>query len=308
MKKALIIVLVAISSTSYACDICGCGVGSYYVGILPEFNKRLMGVRYRYSELTTHLGAGGSTSYLTTKERFHTAEWWGAWYVAPKFRVMAIVPMQWINKTNTSSKDQRRGLGDVTVNGFYQVFKRMSMLNGKSPKMVHQNLWIGGGIKLPVGQYDKSERSMSPQSINTFQLGTGSIDFLLNAAYDVRVQDNGININASYKINTANEERYRYGNKITMNAQYYHKFRVHEKLSVSPNLGATYEKAMLDRDAGYKLDVSGGRLMMGSLGVELLVAKRLALGGNYQVPLSQELAAGFAKAGNRCMAHIAFLF
>lgn len=161
---------------------------------------------------------------------------------------------------------------------------------------------------MPVGKYDKSERSVSPQSINTFQLGTGSVDFLLNAAYDLRVQDNGVNINASYKINTANEDEYQYGNKITMNAQYYHKFRVHEKISVSPNIGATYENAMLDRDDGYKLDVSGGRVVMGSLGVEVLVAKRLALGGNYQVPLSQDLAAGFARAGNRCMAHIAYLF
>lgn len=308
MKKILLLFFVCLSTTTHACDICGCGVGTYYVGILPEFNKRLMGMRYRYSQLTTHIGAGGATSYLTTKERFHTVEWWGAWHIAPKFRVLATVPLQWIQKENTGSKDSRNGVGDITVNGFYQVFKSMSMLTASTPKMVHQNLWVGAGLKLPVGSYDQDSRDASAPTTNTFQLGTGSLDFLLNAAYDLRIQDMGFNLNASYKINTANREAYRYGNKATLNAQVYHKFKVHSKLTISPNLGMVYENARLDSDKGYKLDVSGGRLTMGTIGAEFLLAKKWAFGGNFQTPLSQQLAGGFAKAGNRSMAHIAYLF
>jgi hypothetical protein len=311
MKKITLSILLFFfigNKESLGCDICGCGVGTYYVGILPEFNKRLMGLRYRYNQLTTHIGAGGSTSYLTTKERFHTMEWWGAWHLAPKFRVMATVPFQVISKENSGSRESRMGLGDATLNGFYQVYKKMSMLDGDRPKMVHQILWVGGGIKLPFGQYDQNGRDMSGPSINTFQLGTGSIDFLLNAAYDLRIQDLGINVNASYKINTENRDSYRYGNKATINTQVYHKFKVGPKASVSPNLGASLEYARLDRDAGYKLDVSGGRLLMGSIGAEVLAVKRWAMGGYFQTPLRQELANGFARAGNRWMAHIAYKF
>jgi hypothetical protein len=62
MKKKIIISLMLLCSTaftSFACDICGCGVGSYYLGILPEFNKRFIGLRYQHKSLQTHLGPLG---------------------------------------------------------------------------------------------------------------------------------------------------------------------------------------------------------------------------------------------------------
>ena len=57
MKKYIITILLALFSWSAvkACDICGCGVGSYYLGILPEYNKRFIGLRYQHKNLTTHL-------------------------------------------------------------------------------------------------------------------------------------------------------------------------------------------------------------------------------------------------------------
>ncbi|MEP7259425.1 MAG: transporter, partial [Flavitalea sp.] len=74
MKKRclLIIVTIAISYGSMACDICGCGVGNSYIGILPDFNKRIIGLRYRYNSIFTHVGIGGASTYLTTDERYRT--------------------------------------------------------------------------------------------------------------------------------------------------------------------------------------------------------------------------------------------
>ena len=49
----LLLFVMGFGSVAKACDICGCGVGSYYLGILPEYNKRFIGLRYQYKTLTT---------------------------------------------------------------------------------------------------------------------------------------------------------------------------------------------------------------------------------------------------------------
>src|ERR1700755_3241064 len=100
MKKgiAIFFLSLAVYGNVAACDICGCGVGSYYTGILPEFRKNILGLRYRYNTLTTHLGPGGSVSYLTTTERFRTVDLWGGWSITPKFRLMGYVPLNFNEK------------------------------------------------------------------------------------------------------------------------------------------------------------------------------------------------------------------
>lgn len=79
MKKNILLatVMLACSINVKACDICGCGVGNNYTGILPDFSKYIFGIRLRYSALITHVGVGGSASYLTTNESFLTTEIWG---------------------------------------------------------------------------------------------------------------------------------------------------------------------------------------------------------------------------------------
>jgi len=54
------------------------------------------------------------------------------------------------------------------------------------------------------------------------------------------------------------------------------------------------------------VDVSGGNLLLGTLGIETTF-KKLSLGANWQTPLSQNLANGFVKANNRMMVHVSFL-
>jgi hypothetical protein len=123
--------------------------------------------------------------------------------------------------------------------------------------------------------------------------------------YDVRLQDAGINIASSYKINTANKYNYTYGNKFNMNLQAYYKFRIKNAFTVAPNAGIQYEHSEQDDDNGLAVEVSGGHLLMGTMGVETSF-KRIAIGANYQTPLHQHLGKDIIKANDRFMIHVSF--
>lgn len=287
-----------------ACDICGCGVGSNYIGILPDFSKHIFGFRYRYNALQTHIGTGGAITYLTTNEVYRTAEVWGGWNIGKNFRVMASVPYSFNERINQGITNSKNGIGDITFAGYYQLLNKKSTIS--SNKLLVQSLWIGGGLKLPTGKYNPADKSGNAQNTNLFQLGTASTDVMLNAMYDIRLQDAGINVAATYKINTTNRYQYSYGNKASINTQGYYKFRINNKILIAPNAGVLYENSKKDVDNKFAVDISGGNILSSTAGVEIGF-KKIAIGGNFQKVLSQNLANGFVKPGNRMMVHISFM-
>ncbi|MBW8687379.1 transporter [Chitinophaga rhizophila] len=307
MKKIFIAIICLITMTgqTHACDICGCGVGSYYIGILPEFRKRFAGIRYQYKTLRSHLGPGGTTSYLTTDETYQTAELWGGWNIGKRFRILGFVPVNFNSRVNQGIRLNKAGLGDIALVGYYQLFNTQHAV---ADKLLVHSLWLGGGIKAPTGRYEPSERKENEDTPNNFQLGTASTDFTFNAMYDIRLMDAGINANLAYKMNTSNQYAYRYGNKFTANLLAYYKFRVAEKLTAAPNAGILYEQAAKDKESNkYSVDVSGGYSLIATCGAEVS-AGIISAGVNYQPVLSQELAGMRVKAGNRAMVHVTYLF
>lgn len=302
-KLTLIIFVLLVSIAAEACDICGCGLGGYYIGILPEFHKKIIGLRYRFNALQTHLGAGGSVSYLTTDERYSTAELWGGWTIGKKFRVIAYVPLSFIVKQNQESEVSQRGIGDAGIQGFYQVFSDNAAAG--SSMLIH-SLWLGVGVKLPTGKYQPSNRSGSRQDANIYQLGTGSWDMTVNAMYDLRIRDAGLNSTLSYKLNSANNSNYQYGNKFSWAAQFYYKFRIKDVLTLAPNIGCAYENGQNDKNGKLTVDASGGSISFASLGTEINFRK-IAIGGSWQTPITQDLAKGFVRSQNKAMLHFSVL-
>src|SRR6185312_4103526 len=127
--KRIIIVMICLLTGFYevrACDICGCGVGSYYIGLLPDFKKRFLGIRYQYKTLRSHLGPGGTTSYLTTDETYQTTEVWGGWNIGKRFRVLGFVPVNFNSRRNQGTTISKSGIGDIAIIGYYQVLDKQS--------------------------------------------------------------------------------------------------------------------------------------------------------------------------------------
>lgn len=214
---------------------------------------------------------------------------------------MAAVPYAFNDRSNQGTTTSKNGIGDVYLNAYYQLLNnRHTTANNK---LLVQSLWLGSGIKLATGKYNPLDKSTQSDNPNLFQLGTGSTDFMLNAMYDVRLQDVGINLSTSYKINTANKYDYTYGNKLNMNAQAYYKILVKSKYSLAPNAGIQFENAQRDDDNGIHVDATGGNLLCATLGVETSF-NHISIGANYQTPLQQNLGKGIIKANDRLMVHV----
>lgn len=309
MKKLLITLSLIIAfQSSEACDICGCGVGGNYIGLLPDFTKRFVGLRYQFNRLTTQLDINGNRTALSTDEKYQTMELWGAWNIGQKWRVLALVPYNF-NEKYTEGSDllrKKNGTGDITLNGYYKLFDQSNPTANN--KLVVQSLWVGMGVKLPTGAYDVAEQqNATATNPNMFQLGTGSLDFIPSLMYDVRIQDFGINANASYKINTENKDDYRYGNKIAANASAYYKIALGANSRLAPNAGISFESQQKDHAMGFKVEETGGHILNASMGLEANF-NRISVGASFQTPIQQELGRGRIDAGNRLLTHVSFSF
>jgi hypothetical protein len=307
MKQFCIgLVLLGLTSVVTACDICGSGAGSYYAGLLPAFKKKFIGLRYQLNGLQSHLGANGQATYLTNKERFQIMELWGAASVGKRFRITASVPASFLERTNQAVRTTKSGLSDVSVLGYYQVLKMQQTTNAGN--VLAQSLWLGTGIKLPVGKYNAEDKNTASAAQNTFQLGTGSTDFSFNMLYDVRLQDAGINTNIIYKINSRNKYGYQYGNKFSGNLLAYYQFRPGTAFSIIPNTGVLYETSAKDWETKtVEVFQTGGYSMMGTAGVEIAF-KKIGMGANVQTPLMQQLGEGKIKSCNRGMLYVSYSF
>jgi hypothetical protein len=303
MKKICIILMLHSSVSAFACDICGAGSGGSYLGIMPSFRKKFFGLRYQNNSLRHHLGPGGSINYLTTTETYNTVEAWGAVNIGSRFRVTAFVPYNFIQRVNQQENVRDQGIGDITIIGYYQLLNKTI-----DPDKLNHSLWLGAGAKLPSGKYNPEDKNVLQASQNTFQLGTGSIDFSVHAMYDLSYHQTGLNLNVGYKMNTANKYEYRYGNKFTANALFYHRLIFSDRFSVAPNTGIMIETATKDmKTKDIRSWETGGYALLGTIGLETS-AGRIIAGANFQTPLQQDLGEGKLKGRDRVMVHVGLSF
>ncbi|GAB3641690.1 hypothetical protein [Spirosoma arcticum] len=300
MKNLIICVLMLTALPCVACDICGCGNGSSFFGILPQSHRGFVGVRYGYKSYASHL----TSVNLRSEETFQKAELWGRFYPMRKLQVLAFVPYFVNRQTLLETGDQKTlsGLGDASVLVNYNV------LNTFMDSTIHQidhSLLLGGGVKLPTGRYRYDPLSDADVANANFQLGTGSVDVLVNAVYTVRYRQWGINTDATYKMNGANSNRYQFGNRTTVNASVLY-FGQLGGVTLVPNAGVAYENARRDRDLGVLNTRTGGYTTFATAGIEGYI-RNVSMGVNYQKPVTQNLSNGELRANSRLNLHVTLL-
>lgn len=296
----LCIVIVLMFLNTKACDIC-----NMFVGINPNDFKNTVSLYYRtrnYSGLiapdntsistqsglftnkTSHGGHAiqkASPTYF--EEHYNNYQFQGKFYIKNKFQLISSLSIS----NNTFLNDNvisnwATGLGDLLIAGKYQIH---STIGCGSDKHFSHRLMLGGGIKLPIGNYKIKDRT---GIIDYYvQPGTGSLDFLLNGTYLAKIDNIGFNINVSYKANTTNSFKYRFANSFN---NYFNLFYLikNQHLTFMPKVGFYYEQAKRDKANKTSVSATGGKALFGTLGLNIYY-KKISMYFTYQNPIYQYL-------------------
>ena len=301
MKKYLIAIIVLFFTLAQAsaCEICGCGVGNYYIGILPQFKSHFIGLRYHYNKFNTRLVSDPSQY---SNDFYQTVELWSGWNIGKKFQMLAVLPVSFNHQESDEGVTSLSGLGDAIVLMNYKLFDRNSKAN--SGKNINQQLWLGAGLKLPTGKFEIEPNDPDVASAANMQLGSGSTDILIDGMYNVRVGKIGVTTQANYKISSTNKDEYRFGNKFSASSFISYGLSA-KKTAITPNFGLLYENTAESKLQSSKVDLTGGSLLQGALGVEFGFNK-IAIGFNTQLPIAQNFAENQTKQKIKGMVHVTF--
>jgi hypothetical protein len=314
MKKLCIaaILLLAVS-VSVACPICGCGGGDLYMGLFPNFKSKFIGVRWNYAAYHTHL-LNDPTQF--SHNYYNTTEIWGGINAGKRLQLLGFLPYHSnIQFDDDAGHTKKSGIGDITVLANYKLFDSKLLKNPSRTST--QELWIGGGLKVPSGSFNvnANDSSTTLADINA-QIGTGSVDFLLNARHSIQYKNVGIGTSASYKIGMANSQHYKYGNRLTLNSIAFYQVKT-STITVIPNAGFSFENIEGNRLNQQKIYLSdgldagqfatGGHAFNFLAGVEVNI-KKVTIGANIESPMSQQFAGGQTKLGMKGMMHVTFSF
>ena len=290
--------LIFFLQSSFACDICGCSSGNYFVGPFPWFHKHFVGVRYTFRSFHS-IVKNDVTQF--SKDFYQTAEIWGGWNIGKKWQVLAFLPYNINRQASDDGALKSNALGDATLIVNYNLLSNKT--TSKSGSGVSQQLWIGAGLKLPTGKFSADPDDFIPSANN--QTGTGTVDVLLNTIYSLRIDKWGVSSNISYKINQ-DADNYQFGNRFNASAFVFRSIAT-PKATFNPNAGLLYENLKANKFESLKVADTGGNALFAAAGVETNLNK-IAIGFNAQIPVSQNLSNNQTTARLRGMLHITYAF
>ncbi|HEY3404263.1 MAG TPA: hypothetical protein VGK59_12800 [Ohtaekwangia sp.] len=279
--KLVLLVLMLSSVSARACDVCGCSLGGSYYGILPQFSKNFVGLRWSQAKFYAYMDHQGE--YIAPEyshDTYNKVELWGRFYITKRFQVFAFIPYAYNDMNGSEQNISNNGLSDITLLGNYILLN-----TGEDETVRWKHTWmVGGGVKLPTGKNNLEDNGILVNP--NFQLGTGSVDFLANTVYTVRYQKAGFNAETGYKINTRNSEKYLFGNQFHASGQFFF-WQNMKSFSFLPNAGLYFEQSSQHKDSQAIQTNTGGYALLATAGLETYY-KRVTLGLNYKRPVKQK--------------------
>lgn len=270
------------------CDACGCSASGGSMGFASMINSNFVGIRYFNQQYKSSDGLYSNSPWYN--ENYQTAQVWARIPVYKNIQVTALVPFHFQTRETKIGNQDIKGIGDITVLAMYQLYQT----HKDSTYFVH-TLQLGGGVKLPTGEFnDKNNTGSINQS---FQVGTGSWDYLFATEYTIKRKKIGLNAMLNYIVKTENTKFYQFGNQFNYAGTFFYLYEKNS-ISIAPQLGFAGEVYQDNYHHKQKLKDTAGDIIFGKLGFEIGKDK-LSFGANAMLPINQNLASGNVEANYR---------
>lgn len=297
------VALLAFAPAASGCDVCGCSIGGNYFGILPQFHRHFVGLRWsEQSFRSAHSITAARAGQFDSEESFRSADVLGRFYVLPRLQMLVLAPYHEFRRVENHLETRSGGLGDMSLLASYVLLD-----TGDSTRRKWQHtLTLGGGVKAPTGQHNRTNPEDELLHPN-LQPGSGTTDFMLSAAYTLRRGAWGLTTDVLGRLNTANRQQdYRFGNRISGSTKVFYWKNI-RKLALLPNAGVFADAAGVNHGDADFTEGTGGFIALATLGLDVY-AGHFSAGFTYQQPLYQNLGGGKAHSNARWMATINYLF
>jgi hypothetical protein len=290
MKKTVLLVLCIVLPNLILA--CGCDMFIAYQGIMPSDYNGSIGVNMRQrffkGAASIHDHSDGSThTHGQMNQLLANYELNYRFFLTRKLSISGNLPIADYQLTSNKSLNTIRnvGIGDPHVLLKYEI---ISPNNIEEVNTKHR-LLLGTGVKLPLGSSYKDFINDTPMDENLLQLqlGTGSFDWIINANYQLRYKNVGLQTDVSFKKNFLNKFGFEKGKQMNLQANFFYQKRW-SKTVMMAILGALYENAASDKINKNILINTGGSNLYGNVGAEIFM-KKVSVYFNYQPLFSQTL-------------------
>lgn len=257
-----------------ACDICGSNTSNTIV----DFNGGQPKNYLQYSTFVKKVKFNDPSNDLSSSLM------WGQMITAAysphkKVEIKAVLPVLYLNNSmKTSITTHNFGLGDVLVQGTYQVWEKLPFEN----RSWSQFLSVSAGIELPTGSYVVSEDPL----LSNISFGSKSLDFVLGASYRINKFKGNWVAGSIVKLNTINKEKMLYGNTYSVYQQgTYEVWSKKHKLTVLAGVRYDFNERNILRSI-YQ-SKSGGHVVQSLIGLQG-TQKQWTWNLNYLQPIWQK--------------------
>jgi hypothetical protein len=269
MKKSILLFAllfnIVVFPRATACDVCGCGPGAGFTGLLTGQPQNFIGLRSGYQVFNhpnTAYNFNGNSQVL--QDQFIRNEFWYRKYLSKKNQLMIQVPFQNHIRSESLRTTSIQGVGDIQVHLMHTLVER-------DGKRLQSRLLIGSGIGLPTGTYMQRDEQMTLLA-DRFQIGAGAFSGLARVLGFVERKRLGMFIDMGYRIAGANEQTFQLGNQGTVHLQFYWKAAVKKRLLL-PSMGLSLEHFERDKKYNQVVKHSGGTNLLLHAGTDLYTSK-----------------------------------
>jgi hypothetical protein len=270
------------------CDACGCSASGGSMGFASMLNSNFIGIRYFNQHYKSSDGLYSNSPWYS--ESFNTVQIWARIPVYKNVQISALLPYHFHSRETATGNQDIKGLGDITVLAMYRLYQT----HKDSTFLVH-TLQVGGGVKAPTGKFDEANAgNVNP----SFQVGTGSWDYILATEYIVKRKRFGLNTMLNYVYKTENDKQYRFGNQFNYSGTFFYLYENKKKFSLAPQLGFAGEVYGSNHQYSEVVRKTSGDIFFGKFGVEV-GKKKFSFGTNVMLPINQNLSSGRVEANYR---------